>query len=110
LHVQLLLQNSKRQGRVSWLTSALNTCFPYLVLIDYGISGLNAGIKWRPDPSELPEFGPEFKEVWDAYFANAPDKPVLCVGIMAACVFHTTSSPDFLSLLIVLLYPTVYPG
>ena len=36
----------------------------------------------RPDPPELPEFGPEFKKLWDAYFANAPDKPVLSVGIL----------------------------
>jgi hypothetical protein len=66
---------------------------PPSCLIDFGNSGLNAGIKWRPDPAELPEFGPEFKEVWDAYFANAPDKPVLWMGIIAACVFHTRS-PD----------------
>ncbi|KAI0267246.1 GMC oxidoreductase-domain-containing protein, partial [Russula aff. rugulosa BPL654] len=50
-------------------------------------NGLSAGIKWRPGPSELPEFGPEFKKLWDAYFANAPDKPVLWMGVMSACVF-----------------------
>lgn len=56
-------------------------------MIDRGNSGLGAGIKWRPEPSELPEFGPEFKEFWDAYFTNAPDKPVLWMGVMAAYVF-----------------------
>ena len=50
-------------------------------------SGINAGIKWRPDASELPEFGPEFKKLWDAYFVNAPDKPVLWLGVLAGCVF-----------------------
>ena len=53
-----------------------------------GNSGLSAGIKWRPEPSELPEFGPEFKELWDAHFANAPDKPVLWIGVMSLCVFN----------------------
>jgi hypothetical protein len=91
LHLQLLLQNSKRQGRVQWLISAPNPCFSQHLLIDYGISGFSVGIKWRPDPSELPEFGPEFKAVWDAYFANAPDKPVLWMGIGAGCVLHTSS-------------------
>jgi hypothetical protein len=51
-----------------------------------GISVIEAGIKWRPEPSELAELGPEFKEVWDSYFANAPDKPVLWFGVASAYV------------------------
>jgi len=47
---------------------------------------VDAGIKWRPGPSELAELGPEFKEVWDSYFANAPDKPVLFIGVFSGCV------------------------
>ena len=50
------------------------------------ISGIDAGIKWRPKPSELTEFGPEFKHVWDSYFSDAPDKPLLWIGILAGCV------------------------
>ena len=50
------------------------------------VSGLEAGIKWRPDPSELPQFGPEFKEVWDSHHAKASDKPVIWLGILSACV------------------------
>jgi hypothetical protein len=84
LHLQPPLQSSRRQGKVPWLTSTLNTTFSHFLLIDHGNSGLSAGIKWRPEPSELPEFGPEFKELWDAYFANAPDKPVLWMGVMSA--------------------------
>ncbi|KAF8462186.1 alcohol oxidase-like protein, partial [Russula ochroleuca] len=56
-------------------------------------NGLGAGIKWRPDPSELAEFGPEFKKVWDDYFANAPDKPVTWLGIMSALVGDATQVP-----------------
>jgi hypothetical protein len=87
LHLQPLLQNLRRPGRVPWPTSTLNTSFSHFLLIDHGNSGLGAGVKWRPEPSELPEFGPEFKELWDAYFANAPDKPVLWMGVIAAYVF-----------------------
>ena len=50
------------------------------------ISGIEVGIKWRPGPSELVELGPEFKEVWDSIYANAPDKPVLWMGIFSACL------------------------
>ena len=59
-----------------------------LVLADDSISTVDAGIKWRPEISELPEFGPEFKEVWDSYFANAPDKPMLWIGVASACVLR----------------------
>jgi hypothetical protein len=92
--LQLLLQNTRRLGKVPWLTSMLNTSFYHRFLIDHGNSGLSAGIKWRPGPSELPEFGPEFKELWDAYFANAPDKPVLWMGVMSAYVFMLTPPVD----------------
>ena len=87
LHLQPLMQNSRRPERVSWFTSTLNTSFSHFLLIDHENSGLSAGIKWRPEPSELPEFGPEFKELWDANFANTPDKPVLWMGVISAYVF-----------------------
>ncbi|KAJ7606670.1 GMC oxidoreductase-domain-containing protein [Roridomyces roridus] len=47
-------------------------------------NGVEAGIKLRPRPHELPELGPEFMEYWDAEgFADKPDKPVLSVGPLA---------------------------
>ncbi|KAF8263502.1 alcohol oxidase [Lactarius quietus] len=49
-------------------------------------NSLDAGIKWRPTPSEVAELGPEFQEHWDSYFANAPDKPVLWLGLCSAFV------------------------
>ena len=52
---------------------------------DDGTSGLEAGIKWRPNQSELPELGSEFREIWDSFYANSPDKPVLWMGIISAC-------------------------
>ncbi|KAI9434103.1 alcohol oxidase-like protein [Lactarius indigo] len=49
-------------------------------------NSIDAGIKWRPTPSEVAELGPEFQEYWDSYFANAPDKPVLWMGISSTLV------------------------
>ena len=63
----------------------------YFALHSFGLNGhpssqLDAGIKWRPKPSEVAELGPEFQVYWEAYFANAPDKPVLWFGIVPAFV------------------------
>ena len=49
-------------------------------------SSIDAGIKWRPTPSEVTELGPDFQEYWESYFTNAPDKPVLWMGINSSCV------------------------
>ncbi|KAF8262167.1 alcohol oxidase-like protein [Lactarius quietus] len=49
-------------------------------------SSIDAGIKWRPMPSEVAGLGPEFQEYWDSYFVNAPDKPVLWFGLSSAFV------------------------
>src|SRR6266702_465375 len=57
-------------------------------------SAVDAGIKWRPKPSEVAELGPEFQEYWDSYFANAPDKPVLWMGISSACVLGQLDCQD----------------
>ncbi|KAJ3970469.1 GMC oxidoreductase-domain-containing protein, partial [Lentinula raphanica] len=39
-------------------------------------SSIDAGVKLRPTPEELEELGPDFKQVWDEFYAGAPDKPV----------------------------------
>lgn len=49
-------------------------------------SGLDAGIKLRPTVEELEELGSQFKNQWADYFANTPDKPVIWVGPISACV------------------------
>ncbi|KAH9987565.1 alcohol oxidase-like protein [Russula vinacea] len=56
-------------------------------------TGLGGGIKYRPGPSELADFGPEFKKVWDSFFVNAPDKPVIWIGILSALVGDPTLVP-----------------
>ncbi|KAN0140567.1 hypothetical protein V8E53_001776 [Lactarius tabidus] len=57
-------------------------------------NSIDAGIKWRPNPSEVAELGPEFQKYWDSYFANAPDKPVLWVGISSSFVGDYTVVPQ----------------
>ncbi|KAH8988749.1 alcohol oxidase-like protein [Lactarius hatsudake] len=56
-------------------------------------NSIDAGIKWRPKPSEVAELGPEFQEYWDSYFANAPDKPVLWMGVGSAFIGDPTLVP-----------------
>ncbi|KAI9453449.1 alcohol oxidase-like protein [Lactarius psammicola] len=56
-------------------------------------NSIDAGIKWRPTPSEVAELGPEFQEYWDSYFANAPDKPVLWMGIGSTYIGVPTLVP-----------------
>ncbi|TFK74193.1 alcohol oxidase [Pluteus cervinus] len=47
-------------------------------------SGLDAGIKIRPDEEDLKELGPDFEKRWNEYFASAPDKPIMWIGTLAA--------------------------
>ncbi|KAH9013891.1 alcohol oxidase-like protein [Lactarius pseudohatsudake] len=56
-------------------------------------NSIDAGIKWRPKPSEVAELGPEFQEYWNSYFASAPDKPVLWMGILATLIGDPTVVP-----------------
>ncbi|KAF5328555.1 hypothetical protein D9758_018005 [Tetrapyrgos nigripes] len=45
-------------------------------------NGMDAGIKMRPAAEDLKELGPEFEHRWKTYFENAPDKPVIWVGLV----------------------------
>ncbi|KAH7926098.1 alcohol oxidase [Leucogyrophana mollusca] len=47
-------------------------------------NGIDAGVKLRPTAEELEELGPEFQNRWQTHFANAPDKPVIWLGPVAA--------------------------
>ncbi|RDB20872.1 hypothetical protein Hypma_011943 [Hypsizygus marmoreus] len=42
-------------------------------------NAIDAGFKIRPTEEELKEMGPEFNELWDKYFKDKPDKPVMYV-------------------------------
>ncbi|KAJ7143353.1 GMC oxidoreductase-domain-containing protein, partial [Mycena crocata] len=52
-----------------------------------GTNGMDAAIKMRPRPEELPELGPEFMNQWNKVFESKPDKPLFwlttCSGFPA---------------------------
>ncbi|KAH7926097.1 alcohol oxidase [Leucogyrophana mollusca] len=47
-------------------------------------NAIDAGIKLRPTAEDLLELGPEFRDRWQTYFADAPDKPVIWLGPVSA--------------------------
>ncbi|KIY52673.1 alcohol oxidase [Fistulina hepatica ATCC 64428] len=55
-------------------------------------NAIDAGFKIRPTPEELKEMGPEFNELWDRYFKDKPDKPVMFGSIVSGAIH--ISSPD----------------
>ncbi|KAI0685099.1 hypothetical protein BC835DRAFT_1291050 [Cytidiella melzeri] len=56
-------------------------------------NGVDAGIKYRPSPTELEEIGPEFKKRWDEYFADKEDKSVLWMCQMSLLLGDPLSVP-----------------
>jgi len=51
-------------------------------------------LQMRPTEEELKEMGPEFNELWDRYFKDKPDKPVMFGSIVAgAYADHTLLPP-----------------
>lgn len=50
------------------------------LVLNHVLSGENrvdSGIQIRPTEKELKEMGPEFNALWDRYFKDKPDKPVM---------------------------------
>jgi len=71
------------------------------------ISRIDVGVKWRPEPSELAEFGPEFREVWNSNFANAPDKPTFFMAAAPGFAGDRSQVPqrNYFTIITVMLYP-----
>ncbi|KAF7771600.1 CAZyme family AA3 [Agaricus bisporus var. burnettii] len=46
-------------------------------------NGVDAGIRIRPTVDDLKMIGPSFTKRWNEYFANAPDKPIMLMLIIA---------------------------
>ncbi|CAL1701917.1 unnamed protein product [Somion occarium] len=68
---------------------------------------IDAGFKIRPTEAELKEMGPEFNELWDRYFKDKPDKPVMFNSIVAgAYADHTLLPPGkYITMFQYLEYP-----
>ncbi|KAF5362905.1 hypothetical protein D9758_007131 [Tetrapyrgos nigripes] len=57
-------------------------------------NSIDAGFKIRPTEEELKELGPEFNALWNTYFKDKPDKPVMFGSIVAgAYADHTLLPP-----------------
>ncbi|KAI3615030.1 alcohol oxidase [Moniliophthora roreri] len=46
-------------------------------------NAIDAGFKIRPTEEELKEMGPDFNALWDRYFKDKPDKPVMFGSIVS---------------------------
>ncbi|ESK91954.1 alcohol oxidase-like protein [Moniliophthora roreri MCA 2997] len=46
-------------------------------------NGIDAGIKMRPNAKDLAELGESFTPLWNSFFANNPDKPVMWMGLVS---------------------------
>ncbi|TFK61283.1 alcohol oxidase [Pluteus cervinus] len=70
-------------------------------------NAIDAGFKIRPTEEELKEMGPEFNELWDKYFKDKPDKPVMFGSIVSgAYADHTLLPPGkYITMFQYLEYP-----
>ncbi|KAJ7302451.1 GMC oxidoreductase-domain-containing protein [Mycena albidolilacea] len=68
-------------------------------------NAIDAGFKIRPTEAELKEMGPEFNQLWDTYFKDKPDKPVMFGAIVSgAYADHTLLPPGKYITMYVLLF------
>ncbi|KAJ2917290.1 hypothetical protein MD484_g3124, partial [Candolleomyces efflorescens] len=70
-------------------------------------NSIDAGFKIRPSEAELKEMGPEFNELWNTYFKDKPDKPVMFGSIVSgAYADHTLLPPGkYITMFQYLEYP-----
>ena len=70
-------------------------------------NAIDAGFKIRPTEEELKEMGPEFNELWNRYFKDKPDKPVMFGSIVGgAYADHTLLPPGkYITMFQYLEYP-----
>ncbi|EJU01918.1 methanol oxidase [Dacryopinax primogenitus] len=70
-------------------------------------NAIDAGFKIRPTAEELKEMGPEFNALWDKYFKDKPDKPVMFGSIVSgAYADHTLLPPGkYITMFQYLEYP-----
>lgn len=74
----------KRKGTHGAKVRLLSNCRSIVVTQRFfPCSGVDAGIKIRPNSQDLKEIGPAFDARWKTYFADALDKPVAWIGTLA---------------------------
>ncbi|KAI0310132.1 alcohol oxidase-like protein [Amylostereum chailletii] len=70
-------------------------------------NGIDAGVKLRPFENEIASFGPEFKKVWEEYYAPAPDKSLLWIG--QDSMLLTADPSAFVGKYYTMVFFTMYP-
>ncbi|KAG6824994.1 hypothetical protein H0H92_005148 [Tricholoma furcatifolium] len=70
-------------------------------------NAIDAGFKIRPTKEELKEMGPEFNDLWNKYFKDKPDKPVMFGSIVSgAYADHSLLPPGkYITMFQYLEYP-----
>ncbi|KAH9843575.1 alcohol oxidase [Rhodofomes roseus] len=70
-------------------------------------NSIDAGFKIRPTEEELKEMGPEFNDLWNRYFKDKPDKPVMFGSIVGgAYADHSVLPPGkYITMFQYLEYP-----
>ncbi|KAG6876028.1 hypothetical protein C0992_001295, partial [Termitomyces sp. T32_za158] len=70
-------------------------------------NAIDAGFKIRPTEEELKEMGPEFNKLWNEYFKDKPDKPVMFGSIVSgAYADHSLLPPGkYMTMFQYLEYP-----
>ncbi|KAJ7046112.1 GMC oxidoreductase-domain-containing protein [Mycena alexandri] len=63
-----------------------------------GTSGLEVAVKLRPSPDELAELGPDFLPVWNEFFRDRPDKPMIWLSMIVGLPADQSALPplDFI--------------
>ncbi|KIM94143.1 alcohol oxidase [Oidiodendron maius Zn] len=59
-----------------------------------GWNAVDLSSKLRPTATEIGELGPEFQAIWDKEFKNAPEKPLVNMGIVSRYIGDISLVPD----------------
>ncbi|KAJ7751464.1 alcohol oxidase-like protein [Mycena metata] len=64
----------------------------------FGTSGLEVAVKLRPTPDELADLGPDFLPVWNEFFRDRPDKPMIWLSMIVGLPADQSALPplDFI--------------
>ncbi|KAF9025566.1 alcohol oxidase, partial [Hymenopellis radicata] len=62
-------------------------------------NGIDAGIKIRPTAQEVASLGSDFQDVWNSFYAPAPDKPLFYIGPIAGYIGKHPSNRRLLHML-----------
>ncbi|KAF8607376.1 alcohol oxidase [Ceratobasidium sp. AG-I] len=69
---------------------------------------IDSGCKLRPTPEELKQIGPEFGKVWQKYFEDKPDKPVMLQAVLNGFLGPRDAIPEGARMLMIGNY-SAYP-